>query len=142
MYLNINQEIQTFIYIYIHVGYTFCFETSYHIRVMFSIHPSFQPGASVKKIPTLRGDAPRRLGRGTGPSQGAPVIPRVGPGDFRRFFFRGKKPPTRNYGSEGRIFLGGGIYVLLETNSQKNLKMDDWNTIVSFWNGLFSGANC
>ncbi len=30
---------------------------------------------------------------------------------------------------------------LPETNSS-HLKMDGWNTIVSFWNGLFSGANC
>ena len=22
------------------------------------------------------------------------------------------------------------------------LKMDGWNTLVSFWDGLFSGANC
>ena len=26
--------------------------------------------------------------------------------------------------------------------SLKHLKMDGWNTIVSFWNGLFSGASC
>ena len=30
---------------------------------------------------------------------------------------------------------------LPETNSSP-LKIDGWNTIVSFWNGLFSGANC
>ena len=28
---------------------------------------------------------------------------------------------------------------LLETNSS-HLKMDGWNTIVSFWDGLFSGT--
>ena len=30
---------------------------------------------------------------------------------------------------------------LPETNSS-HLKMDGWNTIVSFWDGPFSGANC
>ena len=30
---------------------------------------------------------------------------------------------------------------LPETNSS-HLKMDGWNTIVSFWDGLFSGASC
>ena len=39
-----------------------------------------------------------------------------------------------------------GIYVLYtftlpETNSS-HLKMDGWSTIVSFWDGLFSGASC
>ena len=29
----------------------------------------------------------------------------------------------------------------LKTNGS-HLKMDDWNTIVSFWDGQFSGANC
>ena len=31
------------------------------------------------------------------------------------------------------------MYTLPETNSS-HLKMDDWNTIVSFWDGLISGA--
>ena len=30
---------------------------------------------------------------------------------------------------------------LPETNSS-HLKMDGWNTILSFWDGLFSGATC
>ena len=32
------------------------------------------------------------------------------------------------------------ITTLPETNSFSNLKRDGWNTIVSFWDGLFSGA--
>ena len=32
-----------------------------------------------------------------------------------------------------------GISTLPETNSS-HLKMDGWNTIVSYWDGLFSGA--
>ena len=35
----------------------------------------------------------------------------------------------------------GSKHLLTETNSSP-LKMDDWNTIVSFWDGLFSGAFC
>ena len=33
------------------------------------------------------------------------------------------------------------VYILPETNSQ-HLKNDAWNMIVSFWDGLVSGANC
>ena len=33
------------------------------------------------------------------------------------------------------------IFTLPDTNSS-HLKMDGWNTIVSFWDGLSSGANC
>ena len=33
------------------------------------------------------------------------------------------------------------VNTLPETN-ESHLKMDGWNTIVTFWDGLFSGANC
>ena len=34
-----------------------------------------------------------------------------------------------------------GTVELPATNSSR-LKMDGWNTLVSFWDGLFSGVNC
>ena len=37
------------------------------------------------------------------------------------------------------FFVPYSIYTLPETNSSP-LKMDGWNTIGSFWDGLFSGA--
>ena len=44
-------------------------------------------------------------------------------------------------------FRGGlewGLRVLdsLKLTASLHLKMDGWNTIVSFWDGLFSGASC
>lgn len=58
---------------------------------------------------------------------------------FRRFFLPGKQPPKRNYGSEGRIFLGVEGYISsLKITAQKKLKLDDRKmTCFLLGHGLF-----
>ena len=54
------------------------------------------------------------------------------------------KPPFRVTSADVVIICPDICYTLStlpETNSS-HLKMDGWNTIVSFWEGLFSGASC
>ena len=52
-----------------------------------------------------------------------------------------KQPQSRLL---GLVLCGFLLQALLspETNMTSPLKMDAWNTILSFWDGLLSGANC